>query len=51
MPKKQKKMTSSQTVEVKVPLTSTAVMAILLAGLLSLMVWRVLSKKNFGQLG
>lgn len=39
MPKKQKKMASSRTVEVKVPLTSTSFMAILLAGLLSLMVY------------
>ena len=39
MPKKQKKMTSSKTVEVRVPLTSTSFMASLLAGLLSLMVY------------
>jgi hypothetical protein len=39
VPKKQKKMASSKTVEVKVPLTSTSFMAILLAGLLSLMVY------------
>jgi hypothetical protein len=39
VPKKQKKTTSSKSVEVKVPLTSTSFMAILLSGLLALMVY------------
>ena len=39
MPKKQKKTTSSKSVEVKVPLTSTSFMAVLLSGLLALMVY------------
>ena len=39
MPKKAKKATSSKSVEVKVPLSSTSFMSVLLVGLLSLMLY------------